>query len=76
MYCSSYSTHQGCYNPPRFKKSHPKIYEGKEVRWKTKNGHMDHFFGLSGMKVGLIIFLIPGQDCAFYQRELAVGNQL
>jgi hypothetical protein len=37
---------------------------------------MDHFFGLSSTKVGLITFLILGQDHAFCQRELAVENQL
>jgi hypothetical protein len=49
----------GCYNSPLVKKSHPKIYEGREVHENRKGGHMDHFFGLSGMKVGLITFLIP-----------------
>jgi hypothetical protein len=62
--------------PSPFKKSRPEIYEGREVHQKTKNGHLDHVFGLSGMKVGLIIFLIPGQDRAFCRRELAVRNQL
>jgi hypothetical protein len=28
------------------------------------------------MKVGLITFLIPGWDRAFYWQELTVGNQL
>jgi hypothetical protein len=35
---------------------------------------MDHFFSLSSTKVGLITFLIPSQDRAFYRRELAVGD--
>jgi hypothetical protein len=37
---------------------------------------MDSFFGLSGMKVGLIIFLILGRDRAFCRRELADRNKL
>jgi hypothetical protein len=37
---------------------------------------MDHFFGLSGMKVGFITFLIPGRGRAFCRRELVVENQL
>jgi hypothetical protein len=72
MYCVT----PGVLQPSPFKKSHPEIYEGREVRRKTKNGYMDHFIGLSGTKVGLIIFLIPGSDRAFYRRELAVENQL
>jgi hypothetical protein len=62
--------------PSPFKKSCPEIYEEREVHRKTKNGHMDHFFGLSSTKVGLITFLILGGDHAFCQRELAVENQL
>jgi hypothetical protein len=56
---------QGVLQPSPFKKFCPEIYEGREVHRKTKNGHMDHFFGLSSMKVGLITFSIPGRDCAF-----------
>jgi hypothetical protein len=33
-----------------FKKSRPEIYEGREVHQNTKNGHMDHFFGLNSTK--------------------------
>jgi hypothetical protein len=36
---------------------------------------MDHFFGLSGMKVGFITFLILGRGRAFCWRELVVKNQ-
>jgi hypothetical protein len=75
MYCSCYSNTR-VLQPSLFKKSRPEIYEGREVHQKTKNGHMDHFFGLSGTKIGLITFLIPGRDRALCRRELAVRNHL
>jgi hypothetical protein len=37
---------------------------------------MDYFFSLNGMKIGLITFLIPGQDRAFCRWEHAVENHL
>jgi hypothetical protein len=40
----------GVLQPSPFKKSRLEIYKGREVHRKTKNGYMDHSFGLSGMK--------------------------
>jgi hypothetical protein len=37
---------------------------------------LNHFLGLIGMKVGLIAFLISGQDRAFCRQELTVRTQL
>jgi hypothetical protein len=37
LYLLQYTT--GCHNPPPFKKSHPKIYEEREVHRKIKNNH-------------------------------------
>jgi hypothetical protein len=76
MYYSCYSNTRGVTILPPFKKSCPEIYEGREVCQKTRNSHMDYFFRLNGMKIGLITFLIPGQDHAFCQWEHAVRNHL
>jgi hypothetical protein len=83
LYCSSHcrctiaaAVIPGVLQPSPLKKSRAEIYEGRGVHRKTKNDHMDHFIALSGMKVGLITFLILGQDRAFCRWELIVENQL
>jgi hypothetical protein len=47
----------GVLQPSPLKKSHPKITK-EERSSKNKERSLDHFFGLSGMKVGMITFLI------------------
>jgi hypothetical protein len=49
-----------------FKKSHPEITE-EEGSSENKEWLLNHCFGNDNRKVGLIGFVIPVQDCAFYR---------
>jgi hypothetical protein len=49
-----------------FKKSHPEITE-EEGSSENKERLLNHCFGHNNRKVGLIGFVIPVQDCAFYR---------
>jgi hypothetical protein len=73
MYYNSYSNTKFITTP--LKEISSRDYEGREVKGE-QGTVIDHFFGLSGTKVGVIIFLIPGSGLAYYQWELIDGNKL
>jgi hypothetical protein len=75
MYCSCYHN-TGVLQPSALQE-----ISSRDLRWKRdsleiKEWSLNHFLGLSSMKIGAITFLIPGQDHAYNRCDLADENKL
>jgi hypothetical protein len=61
--------------PSPLKKSRPKITK-EEGSSENEDWSLNHFIGLNGRKVGIITFLIPGQNQAYYRVRTCDENEL
>jgi hypothetical protein len=74
VYCNCYSK-PGVLQPSPLKKSRPEITK-EERSSENKERSLNHFFGLSGTKIGLITFLIPRSGTCLPLARIADGNKL